>query len=179
MSRAGKKKLAKHRTSSHGDRLKRGVSEGSPKRRSERKPSAGVTSLALVDGLLPDSEVSERPVRRRFSGEYKLRILGEADACSETGELGALLRREGLYSSHLSTWRRQRDAGMLSGLSPRKRGRKPREVNPLQHRLTVVERENARLIKKLQQAEFIIDFQKKVSEVLGISLKNPANESDD
>jgi transposase len=172
MSRAGKKKLTKHRTSDHGDGWKQGVSERSTKKRSER-------NLTLVDRVLPDPEVSERPVRRRFSGEYKLRILREADACSETGELGALLRREGLYSSHLSTWRRQRDAGMLSGLSPRKRGRKPREVNPLQHRLTVVERENARLIKKLQQAEFIIDFQKKVSEVLGISLKNPANESDD
>ena len=114
-------------------------------------------------------EVLEKPQRRRFSAEYKLRILREADACRE-GELGALLRREGLYSSHLITWRKQRDQGILDGLKPKRRGRKPQSVNPLASENERLQRENQRLTLRLKQAETIIDVQKKVSELLGLTL---------
>ena len=99
-------------------------------------------------------------------------------ACGE-GELGALLRREGLYSSHLSVWRRQREDGSLEGLTPKKRGRKGKRKDPLAERNAELERENRKLKKRLEQAETIIEFQKKVSEVLGIPLKSPeSGESD-
>ena len=126
----------------------------------------------------PDPEVAEKAQRRRYTAEYKLRILGEADALRQSGgEIGALLRREGLYSSHLINWRRQRDEGMLSGLKPKKRGRKAKEQNPLARRLAEVEKENQRLKKRLEKAEIIIEFQKKVADVLGIPLTN--DESDE
>ena len=79
----------------------------------------------------PTTEVSEKPARRRFSAEYKLRILAEADRCTELGQIGEVLRREGLYSSHLSNWRSQRDEGVLAGLKPKRRGRKAKPKNPL------------------------------------------------
>jgi transposase len=104
------------------------------------------------------SEVIARPVRRRFTAGYKLRILQEADRCAP-GELGALLRREGLYSSNLSKWRRQRQAGQLAGLSPNKRGRK---VDAQAQELARLERENARLQAQLERAELIIEAQKKL-----------------
>ena len=116
----------------------------------------------------PDPEVTERAKRRRFTAEYKLRILREADACKGDGDLGALLRREGLYSSQLATWRRQRDAIARAGLKARKRGPKSKAVDPRVKRL---ERENARLKRRLEEAETIIDFQKKLSKLLGIPLK--------
>lgn len=112
-------------------------------------------------GLLPagaDTEVVTRPTRRRFSSEYKLRILQEADQCAD-GQVGSLLRREGLYASHLTTWRRQRDASQLAGLAPRKRGRK---ADPQATELARLQRENARLQGQLQRAELIIDAQKKL-----------------
>lgn len=117
---------------------------------------------------VPDPEVTERPVRRRFTTDYKLRILEEADTCNKTGEMGALLRREGLYSSSLATWRRQRREGTLAGLSPKKRGRKgddeaTREIKRLR-------RENERLRRQLEQAKTVIEVQKKLSNVLGIIL---------
>jgi transposase-like protein len=98
---------------------------------------------------------------------YKLRILKEAGACTEQGQIGALLRREGLYYSNLTTWRKQRDEGILQSLS-RKRGRKKRPTNPLAKRLEELERENKQLRTKLNQAEMIIEVQKKISEILGI-----------
>lgn len=118
----------------------------------------------------PDAEVRERPVRRRFMADYKLRILAEADACHESGQLGALLRREGLYASHLASWRRQRNAGALAALKPKRRGRKPQQVNPLSADNERLRRENQRLAARLHQAETIIDVQKKVSEILGLTL---------
>ena len=124
----------------------------------------------------PPPEVLEKPVRRRFTVEYKVRILAEADACTETGQLGELLRREGLYSSHLSTWRRQRDEGALAGLTPKRRGRKAKAKNPVADENEHLQRENRRLKEKLRQAELIIDVQKKVSEMLSIPLKNPDSE---
>ena len=124
----------------------------------------------------PDPEVTERAKRRRFTAEYKLRILREADACKRDGDLGALLRREGLYSSHLATWRRQRDEIAKAGLKARKRGPKCKAVDPRVKRL---ERENARLRRRLEEAETIIDFQKKLSKLLGIPLKSPDSDGSD
>jgi transposase-like protein len=115
-------------------------------------------------------EVEPKAKRRQFSAEYKARILREADACAGTGQLGALLRREGLYSSHLTEWRRLRARGALHALAAKKRGRKPvrdardREIEKLS-------RENARLRRKLAQAEAVIEVQKKLSEILGIPLE--------
>ncbi|MCH7909354.1 MAG: transposase [Candidatus Hydrogenedentes bacterium] len=123
---------------------------------------------ARLERETPAVEVSEKPLRRRFSTEYKVRILAEADGCTKLGQLGELLRREGLYSSLLSTWRRQRDEGMLAGLTPKRRGRKVKTKNPLANDVARLERENLRLTEKLRQAELIIDVQKKVSEMLNI-----------
>ena len=105
----------------------------------------------------PDPEVTERAKRRRFTAEYKLRILRKADACKGDGDVGALLRREGLYSSQLAAWRRQRDELAKTGLKARKRGPKPKAVDP---RVKQLERENVRLKRRLEEAETIIDFQK-------------------
>ena len=124
----------------------------------------------------PSSEVLEKPVRRRFTVEYKARILAEADACTQPGALGELLRREGLYSSHLATWRRQRDEGALAGLTPKRRGRKAKAKNPLAEEVARLQRENGRLKEQLRQAELIIDVQKKVSEMLNLPLDGPSGE---
>jgi transposase-like protein len=116
-------------------------------------------------------EVEPKAKRRRFSAEYKARILREADACAGTGGLGALLRREGLYSSHLTEWRRLRARAALQALAARKRGRKPvRDVRDRE--LARLVRENARLRRKLAQAEAVIEVQKKLSEILGIPLES-------
>lgn len=101
----------------------------------------------------PDPEVTEKPGRRKFSAQYKLRILQPADGCTTPGSLGRLLRREDLSSSHLTTWRRQRDKGILQGLRPVKRGRKPSEPNPLLPELEKLRKENVRWEKHLKQAE--------------------------
>ena len=127
----------------------------------------------------PSAEVQEKPERRRFAAEYKLRILAEADCCTEMGQVGELLRREGLYSSLLSTWRRQRDEGVLAGLTPKRRGRKAKPKNPLAEEMARLQRENERLKTKLRQAELVIDVQKKVSEMLSIPLKSPDGEGVD
>jgi transposase-like protein len=127
---------------------------------------------------LPDPEVPEKAARRRFTAEYKLNILRQADQARTPGEIGALLRREGLYSSHLTTWRQQRDAGMLSALMPKQRGRKASR-HPLQPEVDRLHKENRRLQKRLQRAELIIDIQKKISQMLGIPLKNPELGEDD
>ena len=121
-----------------------------------------------------DPEVTERAKRRRFTVEYKLRILHEAAACKRDGDLGALLRREGLYSSHLTTWRKAARSGSLNALS-KKRGRKPIERNPLQGKVLKLERENARLEKELHKAHLIIDVQGKVAGLLGLSLEDGTN----
>jgi len=119
----------------------------------------------------PDPEVSERPTRRRFTAKYKQRIVREADACTEPGAVGSLLRREGLYSSLLGTWRKQRDQRELRALAPQKRGRKTEPVNPLAKKLAQVEREKRDLERQLRKAHLLLDLQKKVSEILGISLE--------
>ena len=126
---------------------------------------------------VPDPEVVARAKRRRFSAEYKLRILEEAEACSERGQIGSLLRREGLYSSHLTTWRHQREQGQLEALSPKNRGRKPSVDESLVKELAELKRENQRLENRLQQAETIIEVQKKLSGLLGLTLNE--NQTDE
>ena len=117
---------------------------------------------------IPDPEVVPKAKRRRFTAAYKLRIIREADACTEPGEIGALLRREGLYSSNLTTWRRQREKGLLNALAPKKRGRKKSPKNPLADQVAQLEKENRRLRDKLTKAQIIIDVQKKVSQILAM-----------
>ena len=136
------------------------------------EPLAARPTLGHPEAM-PDPEVPERPARRRFSAEYKLRIVEEANALTEPGAIGALLRREGLYSSHLVDWRRQYRLGALSSLA-RPRGRpKP---HPLAAENEQLRRRNARLTQRLTTAERIIEIQGKVSELLGIPL---AQSSDD
>ena len=120
----------------------------------------------------PDPEVPEKRQRRQYTAAYKKQILEEADRCVDSRQIGAMLRREGLYSSNLNTWRRQREAGTLAGLKPRKRGRKAQPVDPMKKQVEALQRENRRLSEDLRKAEIIIDVQKKVSELLGSPL-NP------
>jgi transposase len=117
----------------------------------------------------PNPEVVARPKRRRFTGEYKQRILTAADAAKGTGEIGSLLRREGLYSSLLATWRRERDTAIRKGLQEQKRGPKP-QADPRAVELQRLARENAALVEQLRKARIVIDVQKKVAAVLGRAL---------
>jgi transposase-like protein len=146
--------------------------------RSEAARSGGdSTAERQADSEVPEPQVPEKPQRRRFTAEFKLQVLREADRCTEPGAIGALLRRHGLYSSLLTTWRRERDEGALRQLG-RKRGRKSTR-NPLADRVAELERENRKLQNRLRQAETIIDVQKKVAEILGIPLKSPESGGDD
>ena len=115
-------------------------------------------------------ELSDRPRRRTFTAKDKLRILADIDRAAETRGIGAILRREGLYSSTLSEWRRQRDAGAFSALIPGKRGPKTAEPNPFSAEVAALQRNNARLTQRLARAEAVIDIQKKVAALLGIPL---------
>lgn len=136
----------------------------------EAPPITGVPSSSDAVPAPPNPEVSARPERRRFTAEYKLRIVQEADRCKDTNGVGSLLRREGLYSSHLSTWRQQRKEGSLSALAPRKRGRPAEKPHPDTKRAAQLEREKRHLERRLKQAEALLELQKKVSEILGIDL---------
>lgn len=135
----------------------------------QRLPSQNGSSPQSV----PDPEVKPRAKRRTFSAEYKLRILDEAAACTLPSERGALLRREGLYASLLTYWRRELRAGAMSGLRPKKRGPK---VDPLATENAALRRENARLQAKLERAETIIEVQKKLSLLLGLPTADEADE---
>ena len=114
---------------------------------------------------LPDPEVRPKAQHRRFTAEYKKRILDEADACTRSTQRGALVRREGLYSSHLTAWRRQRTHGILDGLTPKKRGSRP---DPLALENAQLRHKNQGLEQQLQRAELIIEVQKKISQLLGL-----------
>lgn len=116
-------------------------------------------------------EVMAKATRRRFSAEYKLKVLREAEACTQPGELGGLLRREGLYSSNLTTWREQRRAGELGGLAPKQRGPAPKAKNPLAAKVAALEREVTRQQTRAARAEALVELQKKVAELLGIPLQ--------
>ncbi len=113
-------------------------------------------------------EVLAKAERRRFTSEYKRRVLQEADACNKPGELGALLRREGLYSSHLASWRAARSRGELAGLAPRKRGPKAQPLDPRDKRIAELERELQRAQARAERAEALVEVQKKLSQLLGI-----------
>ncbi len=122
--------------------------------------------LSKKDQDRPDPEVPVNKPRRKFTANYKLRILQEAENCTAPGEVGVLLRREGLYSSNLTAWRKQKEQGILQGVTPKKRGRKTKEKNPLAQRVAELERANRKLQSKLKKAEIIIDVQKKISQIL-------------
>ena len=122
--------------------------------------------------MTTETEVVAKARRRRFTATEKLRVLKEADGCTRPGELGALLRREGLYSSHLSAWRAARQRGELAGLTPRPRGPKVKPVDPRDRKLAEQAREITRLQARLERAEGLIEVQKKVSQLLGIPLES-------
>lgn len=143
---------------------------GEPER-SGGEPNA-VANNRAADPRVPDPEVLAKPKRRRFTAVYKARIVEEAMACTEPGQIGALLRREGLYSSALTLWRKQYQSGALQGLKDNKRGRK-QVHNPRDKELERLRRDNRRLTKKLEQAELIIDIQKKVAAMLGNPIETP------
>ena len=150
---------------------------GEPERRGDERSEAprsggSPTIERAAVPVPPDPEVSARHARRRFTTAYKLEMLQRADACTRHGELGALLRKEGLYSSHLITWRQQRSAG----LTAKKRGPKTTVVDP---RVKKLEQENRRLTARLQRAEALLAFQKKVSDLLGIPLRPFVSDEDD
>jgi transposase len=133
----------------------------------------GMKTEVMASPSCPEVEVLAKPERRRFTVEYKKRILREADKCTRPGEIGALLRREGLYSSSLTHWRRARDRGDLLGTGIRKRGPEGRPVDRRDRRISELGRENRRLKSRLERAEALIDVQKKVSELLGVDLPEP------
>jgi len=137
-------------------------------------PAAGGRGLAPA--APPDPEVTVKKPRRKFTAKYKLQILEEVDDCTKQGQIGALLRREGLYSSYLATWRRQKQKGLLEAMAPQKRGRKKKKKNPLANKLACLEKENRRLKQNLKKAEIIIEVQKKISDFLSIDLDLSHNE---
>lgn len=133
---------------------------------------------AVVSRLLGEEvEVLAKAKRRRFTLEYKRRILREADRCRKPGELGALLRREGLYSSSLSAWRAARDRGELGGQGTRKRGPVAKPPDPNAKRVVELERENRRLRQRAERAEALVEVQKKLSELLGLDLPSSGEKS--
>ena len=119
----------------------------------------------------PDPEVVARPKRRRFTAEYRLRIVKEADRCTQPGDVGRLLRREGLYSSHLTKWREAHRNGALHGLRWKKRGVKPKATHPLESKVRELEAKVTRLEKDLHTAHTILDVQEKVAGLLGFNLE--------
>jgi len=127
-------------------------------------------SNGSVKEVMPNTEVVAKAKRKRFTAAEKLRILREVEACRGSGEIGALMRREGIYSSYLTTWRKQRELGELDGLSPHKRGPKP---NPEAIELAKLRREHERLQERMRRAELIIDVQKKVARMLGKTIETP------
>jgi transposase len=128
-------------------------------------PLAPVSAAAT-----PETEVVAKAQRRRFTAEYKRRIVREAERCTTTGAIGALLRREGLYASYLTTWRAARDRGALEGLAPKKRGPKVEPPDPREKKLAEQEREITRLTKRAERAEALVEIQKKVAALLGVPL---------
>jgi transposase-like protein len=128
--------------------------------------ATGVSNNNETRDYVPDPEVSVKATRRRFTAQYKLHILQKAEDCTSPGEIGALLRKEGLYASNLTTWRRQKEHGTLEALSPKRRGPKKKESDFVTRHIAELERENHVIRQKLKQAETIIEVQKKVSEML-------------
>lgn len=146
---------------------------------SRSEATKGESHQPTLNEKKTSQEVLEKPVRRKYSIEYKLKIVKEADRCREPGEIGALLRREGLYYSNLATWRKQIEKRALDGLKSRKRGPKKALSNPLSQEIKRLNKEKSRLEKRLKKAEAIIEFQKKIAEILEIPMKSPENEGED
>lgn len=144
--------------------------------------ATGISSTAALCGsgvktVVPDSEVPEKTSRRSYTAEYKRRILRETEVCKEQGQLGALLRREGLYSSNLTAWRRQAERGALDALSSRKRGPKALRPDPSVRRIAEQEKEIQKLRARLRKAELIIDAQKKIAEIFQLPLDQQEEEN--
>ena len=159
------------RTDRMEGRLAVGAAEAQGARRASEAFAARAGAVAGVD-----PEVPAKARRRRFAAEYKRRVLREADAARDAGQIGTLLRREALYSSHLNSWRRARERGELAGLAPKRRGRKEKAVNPLTKRVVELERDKRRLERRLKQAELLLEIQKKASQLLEIPLASPDDE---
>ena len=140
--------------------------------RSESDRSATVSKAGPEPNARPDPEVVAQAKRRTFSADYKQRILAEADQAKGSGGIGALLRREGLYSSVLTNWRRERAAGVRQSLAPQKRGPKSKR-DPVQEEIQKLQKDNARLTEQLRKAEIVIDVQKKVGALLGWPIHTP------
>lgn len=157
----------------NGKRIATAGSEETVDKSRARRDGRPAGSAALT--AIPDPEVAAKPTRRRFTAEYKLRILREAEGQRELGAIGALLRREGLYSTHLTAWRRERERGALETLRARRRGRKSDPTQELRQHIAALEAEKQRLQERLRQAEAIITAQKKLSEILGLAA--PTRES--
>jgi transposase-like protein len=167
--------MVKRTKTAAGDRPLVESAERSPDERSEagRSEEDSTNGPAARGDIVAETETLERPKRRTFTAEYKLRVLQEADAATVPGAIGALLRREGLYSSLLTAWRQERAAAALAGLSAKKRGPKGRRISAEAKRIQELERQNEQLRHRLKQAETIIEFQKKLHDVLGIPLSSP------
>ena len=146
-----------------------GMTNGTARPASQGKGLSDFVNEGGREALRPNPEVLARAKRRTYTGEFKLQVLAEADAAKGSGEIGAVLRRHGLYSSHLTKWRQERKSGILEGLAPQKRGPKLK-ANPLTAENQKLRRDNERLTDRLRKAELIIDVQKKVAMLLGIPL---------
>jgi transposase len=154
-------------------RIVKPVSERVGARRASALSETEAAESQTKSQVIPDPEVTDKAERRRFTAKYKLSVLQQVDTSTEPGSKGAILRREGLYSSNLNTWRRQRDEGSLAALTPKQRGRKAAPADPVALENKQLRKDNERLAKRLKQAELIIDVQKKVSQLLGITLATP------
>ena len=154
------------REEGEGENMEAGETEGA-RRATGVFPAGAPTAGAAPGAERPEVEVVAKAERRRFTAEYKRRIVREADRCTKPGEIGALLRREGLYSSHLVTWRAARDRGELEGLSPKKRGPKVAPPDPRDKKIAEQERDIARWQKRAERAEAFVEVQKKVAALLG------------
>lgn len=164
------------------DRPVLGSTERSPGERSEAGRSGVDPNAGRVAGVdkAQGNETLERPRRRSFTADYKARILSEADAAAgQPGAIGALLRREGLYSSHLTKWRSDRANGGVAALGPKRRGPVAQKATANRQLVAKLERENARLKHRLKQAETIIEFQKKLNDLLGIPVGSPPEIDED
>lgn len=144
--------------------------------------ATGISSTAALRGsgvkpVVPNPEVPEKAIRRSYTAEYKRRILREVEGCKEYGQIGALLRREGLYSSNLTAWRRQAERGALDALSSKKRGPKARKPDPSVRLITEQEKEIQKLRARLRKAELIIDAQKKIAEIFQLPLDQKEEEN--
>jgi len=158
------------------DRMEGQLAGGAAEAQGARRASEAFAARGASPGNGTDPEVLAKAKRRQFQAQYKRRILREADDARDAGKIGALLRREGLYSSLLNTWRRQRERGELAGLSPKRRGRKQSAVNPLAKRVAELERDKRYLERKLKQAELLLEIQKKASQLLEIPLASRDDE---